>query len=55
MTRLIRSELLKLRTTNMWWIFLLASLVFTGLALYLTYRPARSAKPALMPAQVPAE
>jgi ABC-type transport system involved in multi-copper enzyme maturation permease subunit len=33
MIRLIRSELLKLRTTNMWWIFLLCSLAFTGLAL----------------------
>jgi ABC-type transport system involved in multi-copper enzyme maturation permease subunit len=35
MTRLIRSELLKLRTTNMWWIFLLTSLVFTGLAIWI--------------------
>ncbi|GAB3870533.1 ABC transporter permease subunit [Dactylosporangium cerinum] len=35
MTRLIRSELLKLRTTNMWWIFLLTSLVFTGLAVWI--------------------
>ncbi|WP_327006185.1 ABC transporter permease [Dactylosporangium sp. NBC_01737] len=35
MTRLIRSELLKLRTTNMWWIFLLTSLVFTALALWI--------------------
>jgi ABC-2 type transport system permease protein len=33
MIRLIRSELLKLRTTNMWWIFLICSLAFTGLAL----------------------
>ncbi|MFG2037249.1 ABC transporter permease subunit [Dactylosporangium sp. NPDC048998] len=33
MIRLIRSELLKLRTTHMWWILLLCSLVFTGLAL----------------------
>jgi ABC-2 type transport system permease protein len=33
MIRLIRSELLKLRTTNMWWIFLLCSLGFIGLAL----------------------
>jgi ABC-2 type transport system permease protein len=32
---LIRSELLKLRTTNMWWIFLLMSLVFTGLAVWI--------------------
>ncbi|GAA2346037.1 ABC transporter permease [Dactylosporangium salmoneum] len=35
MIRLIRSELLKLRTTNMWWIFMLCSLVFIGLALLL--------------------
>ncbi|MER7006987.1 ABC transporter permease [Dactylosporangium sp. NPDC000555] len=33
MIRLIRSELIKLRTTNTWWIFLLCSLVFSGLAL----------------------
>ncbi|MEV8514047.1 ABC transporter permease subunit [Dactylosporangium sp. NPDC051484] len=33
MIRLIRSELIKLRTTNMWWIFLICSLAFTGLAL----------------------
>lgn len=33
MIRLIRSELLKLRTTNMWWIFLLCSLGFIGIAL----------------------
>jgi ABC-2 type transport system permease protein len=33
MIRLIRSELIKLRTTNMWWIFMLCSLVFIGLAL----------------------
>jgi formate transporter len=47
-----------------WWLWnqipvtlgnLFGGFVFTGLALYLTYRPARSAKPALMPAQVPAE
>jgi ABC-2 type transport system permease protein len=31
--RLIRAELLKLRTTHMWWIFLVCSLAFTGLAL----------------------
>jgi ABC-2 type transport system permease protein len=35
MIRLIRSELLKLRTTHMWWIFLLCSLAFTGIALLL--------------------
>ncbi|GAA3226272.1 ABC transporter permease subunit [Dactylosporangium siamense] len=40
MTRLIRSELLKLRTTNMWWIFLLASLVFTGLAVWINIEQA---------------
>jgi len=33
MIRLIRSELLKLRTTHMWWIFLVCSVAFTGLAL----------------------
>ena len=33
MTRLIRGELLKLRTTNTWWLFGLAALVMTGLAL----------------------
>ena len=47
-----------------WWLWnqipvtlgnLFGGFVFTGLALYLTHRPARSAKPALMPAQVPAE
>jgi len=32
MIRLIRSELIKLRTTNMWWIFMLCSLVFIGLS-----------------------
>jgi formate transporter len=47
-----------------WWIWnqipvtlgnIVGGFVFTGLALYLTYKPARSAKPALMPSQVPAE
>jgi formate/nitrite transporter len=47
-----------------WWLWnqipvtlgnLFGGFVFTGLALYLTHRPARSAKPALMPSQVPAE
>jgi ABC-2 type transport system permease protein len=33
MTRLIRSELLKIRTTNIWWLFGLAALVMTALAL----------------------
>jgi ABC-type transport system involved in multi-copper enzyme maturation permease subunit len=33
--RLIRSELLKVRTTNLWWIFGLCALVATGLALAL--------------------
>jgi ABC-2 type transport system permease protein len=42
MIRLIRSELLKLRTTNMWWIFLLASLVFTGLALWINIEQTNS-------------
>lgn len=35
MTRLIRSELLKLRTTHTWWIFALASIVMTALALWI--------------------
>lgn len=35
MIRLIRSELLKLRTTNVWWIFALCSVAFTGIALLL--------------------
>jgi ABC-2 type transport system permease protein len=42
MIRLIRAELLKLRTTNMWWIFLLCSLAFTGLALLINIEQARS-------------
>jgi ABC-type transport system involved in multi-copper enzyme maturation permease subunit len=33
MNRLIRSEILKIRTTNTWWIFALASIVMTGLTL----------------------
>jgi ABC-2 type transport system permease protein len=33
MTRLLRSELLKIRTTNIWWIFALGSVATTGLAL----------------------
>jgi ABC-type transport system involved in multi-copper enzyme maturation permease subunit len=35
MTRLIRSELLKLRTTHTWWIFALASIVMTALAFWI--------------------
>ena len=35
MTRLIHSEWLKIRTTNTWWIFGIAVLVTTGLALLL--------------------
>jgi ABC-type transport system involved in multi-copper enzyme maturation permease subunit len=42
MIRLIRSELIKLRTTNMWWIFLLCSLVFVGLALLINTAQADS-------------
>ncbi|WP_432986085.1 ABC transporter permease [Dactylosporangium sp. CA-233914] len=42
MIRLIRSELLKLRTTNMWWIFLICSLAFTGLALLINTAQAHS-------------
>ncbi len=33
MTRLLRSELLKIRTTNTWWLFGLASILTTALAL----------------------
>jgi ABC-type transport system involved in multi-copper enzyme maturation permease subunit len=33
MTRLIRSEILKIRTTNTWWIFALGSVLFTGITL----------------------
>ncbi|NJC70907.1 ABC transporter permease subunit [Planosporangium thailandense] len=33
MIRLIRSEILKIRTTNTWWIFALASVLTTGLTL----------------------
>jgi ABC-type transport system involved in multi-copper enzyme maturation permease subunit len=33
MTRLIRSELLKIRTTNVWWLFGLGTLAMTALAL----------------------
>ncbi|WP_238016834.1 ABC transporter permease subunit [Dactylosporangium sp. AC04546] len=40
--RLIRAELIKLRTTNMWWIFLLCSLAFTGIALLLNAAQADS-------------
>jgi ABC-2 type transport system permease protein len=35
MIRLIRAELLKIRTTNTWWLFGLGTLLFTGLALTL--------------------
>ncbi|WP_432835455.1 ABC transporter permease [Dactylosporangium sp. CA-092794] len=42
MTRLIRSELLKLRTTNMWWIFLICSLAFTAIALLINTAQADS-------------
>lgn len=42
MIRLIRSELLKLRTTNMWWIFVLTSLVFTALAVWINSAQADS-------------
>ncbi len=36
MIKLIRSELLKIRTTNLWWIFLILVVGFTGLALLIT-------------------
>ncbi|GAA0719044.1 ABC transporter permease subunit [Dactylosporangium roseum] len=42
MTRLIRSELIKLRTTHMWWIFVLCSVAFTGIALLLNTAQADS-------------
>ncbi|WP_433083708.1 ABC transporter permease [Dactylosporangium sp. CA-052675] len=42
MIRLIRSELIKLRTTNMWWIFLLCSVAFVGLALLINTAQADS-------------
>jgi ABC-2 type transport system permease protein len=42
MIRLIRSELIKLRTTHMWWIFLLCSLAFVGLALLINSAQADS-------------
>jgi formate/nitrite transporter len=51
-------------TVAQWWIWnqipvtlgnIVGGFVFTGLALYLTHKPVRSAKPALMPLQVPAE
>jgi ABC-2 type transport system permease protein len=32
MIKLVRGELLKVRTTNLWWIFLILMVVFTGLA-----------------------
>lgn len=47
-----------------WWIWnqipvtlgnIVGGMVFTGLALYLTYRPKPAAAPAMMPSQVPAE
>ncbi|MFI5906838.1 ABC transporter permease [Dactylosporangium sp. NPDC051541] len=42
MTRLIRAELIKLRTTNMWWIFLICSVAFVGLALLINTAQADS-------------
>jgi hypothetical protein len=33
--RLIRSELMKLRTTNIWWLFLIGVLFFTGIMLFI--------------------
>ncbi len=33
MTRLIKSELLKIRTTNTWWIFGISVIALTGLSL----------------------
>src|SRR3954447_16363930 len=33
--RLVRSEIRKIATTNAWWLFGIASLVFTGLALFI--------------------
>lgn len=37
MTRLLRSELLKIRTTNVWWLFGLGSFVMTALALLFNF------------------
>jgi ABC-2 type transport system permease protein len=37
MTRLLRSELLKIRTTNTWWLFGLGSFVMTALALLFNF------------------
>jgi ABC-2 type transport system permease protein len=37
MNRLIRSEILKIRTTNTWWIFALASVLTTALALAVNF------------------
>ncbi|GAA3286630.1 ABC transporter permease [Dactylosporangium vinaceum] len=42
MTRLIKAELIKLRTTNMWWIFLICSVAFVGLALLINTAQAHS-------------
>jgi ABC-type transport system involved in multi-copper enzyme maturation permease subunit len=42
MTRLIRSEWLKIRTTNTWWLFALGSFVTTGLALLINCLEAHS-------------
>src|SRR6185503_18625910 len=33
--RLVRSEIRKITTTNAWWLFGIASLAFTGLALWI--------------------
>jgi ABC-2 type transport system permease protein len=37
MTRLLRSELLKIRTTNVWWLFGIGSFVMTALALAVNF------------------
>jgi ABC-2 type transport system permease protein len=37
MTRLLRSELLKIRTTNVWWLFAIGAFVMTALALAVNF------------------
>jgi ABC-type transport system involved in multi-copper enzyme maturation permease subunit len=57
-TRVIRSELLKIRTTNVWWLLLVATLVMTALALTIGVYATSSAlePPAVaLPPDVPPE
>jgi ABC-2 type transport system permease protein len=56
MTRLIRSELLKLRTTHTWWIFALASIVMTALAFWINALQAdEQIHPSYVPEPPPAD